>query len=202
MRVRLTQKILIGGVPNRRRKVLPHALGDAAADHDTLGVEQVHHVGDENPQVILGALHYLAHDFVLLLERRVDDAAGHALLVALLHDLGDYALAAGRDGGAHVALHSGAAGERLRAAAAAAGAHGAVNHQDGVADLAGAARASHVELTSDDDPAANPGADGHVHEPLFAPPRSPRSFCERGRVRVVLHGDRHPKLPLEWLSQV
>src|SRR5439155_8751267 len=201
MRVRSAQKILISSFPDGRDEVFSHTLRDAAADHDALRVEQVHHIGGEDPQVVLSALHHLAHDSVLLLERRVDDAAGHALLVALLHDLGDYALAAGRDGGAHVALHSGAAGERLRAAAAAAGAHGAVNHQDGVADLAGAARASHVELTSDDDPAANPGAHEDPGHFVHAPARAEDVFAHNSHIDVVIHHDRDADQRLELVAE-
>ena len=59
-----------------------------------------------------------------------------------------------------------------------------------VADLGGGAEGSAHELTAQDDPAAEPGADGHEHHVRVPPTAAEPVLAPGGGVRVVLQHHR------------
>src|SRR5207248_5845350 len=120
--------------------------GDAAADHYHLGIEEVDHVRDQDADMMLRAPHHLGHHRIFFLQRLGDHAGGEPDAAVLLHDLEDAALHSVVDQRAHIALHRGAAGERLGAAALAARALRTLGVEDHVADFAGDAARPHVNL--------------------------------------------------------
>ena len=171
--------------------MLPEPFGQTAANDHALGVEDVHDIGDQNPQVVLSLRHHLAHDVVFFLERPHHDARGHALAVSSLHDLQHIALAARLDGGADVALHGRAAGQSFRAAAFSAGAARPVRLNDHVTDFSGASPVALVKPPARNDAPADSRSNKNPHE-LFRPPaRAERVLANHAHVHVVFnqHGN-------------
>src|SRR6185312_13635778 len=164
-------------------------LGDAAADDDDLGIERVGQVAGEEAEVILRVAHDLAHDGVVEVERFFDHARGQRLGVVLAHQLRNLGLPALLDQLAHVALHGGARGERLDAAALAAAAARAVRQERHVADLAGDAAAAVVRVVADDDAAADAGADEDADHGARALADAVGVLADDGDADVVVEKD-------------
>src|SRR6266581_5835917 len=97
---------------------------------------------------MLRACENLFHDGIAGIECPFDDAAGHAILSALLHDLQDGAVRRG----ANISLHRRPARQRLHTSSASATADRAVFLDEHVADLAGSAAKSLVDFAVDDQP--------------------------------------------------
>src|SRR6516164_5041992 len=132
LHISLVQEIFVRGFADGPDEMLTEAAGDAAAHHHTFRVEQVHHVGRQNPKVVLSALHHFLHQGVLLVKGILNDATGHPALVSLLHYFEHHALASSLDGRAYITLHGGAAGESRGAASMAAAAQGSIHQDHGV----------------------------------------------------------------------
>ena len=82
------------------------------------------------------------------------------------------------------------AGEQLQAAAAAAGAGGAVRLQGGVAELAGVPVGAPEQLAGDDDAGPDPDLAGDADEVAVAGPVPEPQLAQRGHVGLVLDQDR------------
>src|SRR5262249_20252493 len=106
------------------------------------------------------------------------------------------AVAGGRLG---VAGQRRAAEVRLKTAVVAAGAGAAVGFGLDVADVARAARRPSVDLTADDDPAADTGADLHAEEVLDGTGDSRVLLPHRHEVHIVVDHDRAAELLAEGL---
>ena len=110
---------------------------------------------------------------------------------AFLHELRNLRLPALLDEVAHVALHRGARGERLDAAALAAAAARAVRQERHVADLAGDAAAAVVRVVADDDAAADAGADEDADHGARALADAVGVLADDGDAHVVVEEDAH-----------
>src|SRR5439155_19368017 len=147
---------------DRLDEFLLQPLRDAAADHDHLGIEHVHDVAGEKPEIVLCASQDFPHHGIAGVERLLDHAAGHPIFSAFLHDLEHSALRRS----AHIALHRGAARERFDASLSPATALRAVFLDHHVADFAGRASKTLVDFAVDDQAAADARAHPHAHGAL------------------------------------
>ena len=116
---------------------------------------------------------------------------GDAVAALLLHELEDVALVALVDEAAHVALHRGAAGQRLGAAAFAAGTARPLRLEDHVAHFAGDAARAQVELAVEHQAAADAGADEDADHGARAAPAAVGVLAHHRHAHVVVEEDAH-----------
>src|SRR4051812_4093785 len=161
---------------------------EPAAEHDRLDVEQVHGRRDARTERLDGAVDEPHRHRVMADERAGPDAAGQPLAALLLHDLEEVGLLALAHELAGAGLHRAAAGVGLHAAVAPAGALGAADLDDHVADLAGGV-AAEPELAVEHDAAAHTGAPEHAEQRVVPLAGAEGRLGHRGDVDVV--AERH-----------
>ncbi len=93
------------------------------------------------------------------------------------------------------------AGKAFPAAACPAGARGTGGVDDVVADLRVCAVHAAIELTVQDDPGADPGADGDKDKAPGTFSCSPSRFAQCSRIGIVLHGRRNAEALRQPFSQ-
>src|SRR5262249_4004381 len=160
------------------------ARAETAADHDRFHVEQVDRRRDRGAERFDGALHQLARELVVALERTEPHAAREARDTFLFHDLEQLRLASARDLLARRRLHRAAPGVGFEAAESPAGAARAARLDDHVPDLARRAATSPT-LAVDHEAAADSRAPPQAEERPRVPARALQGLAVERHADVV-----------------
>src|SRR6185503_5655911 len=164
-------------------------LGDPAADHHDFGIEDVHEAGDRGAEQRRGVPHHLERIGVTVVGRLVDDLRGQ---------LREVAFDVLRQGRLHARLNAldGALGDRrpgsirFDAAVVAAFAAASIRVDRDMTELAGGIARTAIDVTVDDDPTTDAGAQGQAND-VIRPAGGPSPPLAVNRaVRVVVQRSR------------
>src|SRR4051812_31516982 len=142
MRLHRARKLTRGGLAE------PHA--EPAAQHDALGIQEVHGAGHRRAHGVHRPVEDLLRHLVALPERLLPYARRQAVTALVLHELEEHRLTSVLDHAPGAQLHIAPAGVGLHTAAPAAPADGAVDLHHHVPDLTGEAAPAPAPVALDE----------------------------------------------------